>query len=304
MSRALSLFLLVGLVPGPLAPAALTDAAPRIVVVVSADAQPYQQALAGLQRELAASHATFDVVPLHSDTTRVRDALLAIRGKPVAAIVTLGTLATRLVLPRVNDVAVVAGMILSPEELGDAENATAVYLQYPVEVELDWMTRMLPKHRRVGVVYHDAASGRRVEQAGRLTSIQAIRIHGPSELPDALQQLANQADVLWSLNDPVVYNPETARSLLLFSLRNRIPMVGQSGAWVRAGALYALDRDYDDVGAQCAQLTALILAGAMPATVTPVPPRKVRYIINARTAADIGVVLPDAILRGAVEVVR
>jgi putative ABC transport system substrate-binding protein len=109
---------------------------------------------------------------------------------------------------------------------------------------------------------------------------------------------------LWSLNDPVVYNPETARSLLLFSLRNRIPMVGQSGAWVRAGALYALDRDYDDVGAQCAQLTALILAGAMPATVTPVPPRKVRYIVNARTAADIGVALPEAILRGAAEVVR
>jgi putative tryptophan/tyrosine transport system substrate-binding protein len=305
MPRVLLVGLLVTLLPGPLPRPAPPDAFPRVVVVISSDAEPYQQALAGLKRELANNHAALELVPLHGDTARARDALLVIRGtEPPAAVVTLGTLATRLVLSRVHDVPVVAGMILTPAELGDAVNATAVYLEYPVEVEIDWITRMLPNHRRVGVVYHDAESGRRVERARRLASIQAIRIDGPSELPDALQQLVNQTDVLWSLNDPVVYNPETARSLLLFSLRNRIPMVGQSTAWVRAGALYALDRDYDDVGAQCAQLTGVILGGAAPAHVAPVPPRRVRYTVNARTADEIGVVLPDAILRGAAEVVR
>jgi putative ABC transport system substrate-binding protein len=143
-----------------------------------------------------------------------------------------------------------------------------------------------------------------VEKARALLSVQAIQVDGPAQLPDALQALTNRADVLWSLNDPVVYNTETARSLLVFSLRNRIPMIGQSAAWVRAGALYALDRDYDDVGAQCAQLAAVVLSGVSPAQIAPVPPRKVRYAINARTAADLGVILPNAVLRGAVEVVR
>jgi len=278
---------------------------PRVVVVVSADAEPYQQALTGLRRELGAGQTQVVVVALHGDSTRVIDAISAIRGNaPTAAIITLGTLATRMVLPRVHDVPVIAGMVLTAAELGDAPNATAVYLEYPVAVELDWLNRILPGSRRVGVVYQGAESGRRVETARGLVKLHAIRIDTPAELPDALQQLANRADVLWSVNDPVVYNPETARSLLLFSLRNRIPMIGQSAAWVRAGALYALERDYQDVGVQCAQLTDTILSGSAPADVAPVPPRKVRYTINARTAAELGVTVPTAILRGAAEVVR
>jgi len=283
---------------------AAVPAAPRVLVVLSSDAQPYQDALNGL-RHAAPAGTALDVVALHGDSTRMGDVLSAVRADPrPAVIVTFGTMATRNVLRRVTDLPVVAGMILNPAELDGAANATAVYLEYPVEVELEWMTRLLPGHHRIGIVYHAAEGGRRVERARQLVSIQAIHIDGPAELPDALQQLTNRADVLWSLNDPVVYNPETARSLLLFSLRNRIPMIGQSSAWVRAGALYALDRDYEDVGAQCAQLMIQVLAGALPADLAPVPPRKVRYAVNMRTAADIGLTLSDAVVRGAAEVVH
>ncbi|HET7296158.1 MAG TPA: ABC transporter substrate binding protein, partial [Gemmatimonadales bacterium] len=134
-------------------------------------------------------------------------------------------------------------------------------------------------------------------------SIQAIRVGGPAELPDALTTLSNRADVLWSVTDPVVYNAETARTLLLFSLRNRIPLVGQSAAWVKAGALYALDRDYTDVGAQCAGLAARILGGEAPSTVAPVPPRKVRYTINGHTAAELRLTLPERVDGEAGEVI-
>jgi putative tryptophan/tyrosine transport system substrate-binding protein len=280
-------------------------APPRIVVVLSSDAQPYRDGLAGLRRGIALNAATLVVVELHGDSTKVAEAVDAIQGPPRAAVVvTLGTMATRAVLKRVADVPVVAGMILNAAELDGAANATAAYLEYPVEVELEWMARVLPGRRHIGIVYHGSESARRVEKARQLATIQAIHIDGPAELPDALQQLTNRADVLWSVYDPVVYNPETARSLLLFSLRNRIPMVGQSAAWVRAGALYALDRDYDDVGAQCAELTVLILGGTPPGQVAPVPPRKVLFTVNARTASDLRLVLPDAILRVAAEVVR
>jgi len=279
-------------------------AAPRVLVVLSSDAQPYQDALTGL-RHAAPAGTAFVVVALHGDSTRIADVLSAVGADPrPAVIVTFGTMATRNVLRHVTDLPVVAGMILNPAELDGAANATAVYLEYPVEVELEWMTRVLPGHHRIGIVYHAAEGGRRVEKARQLASIQAIHIDSPAELPDALQQLTNRADVLWSLNDPVVYNSETARSLLLFSLRNRIPMIGQSSAWVRAGALYALDRDYEDVGAQCAQLVIQVLAGALPADLAPVPPRKVRYAVNMRTATDIGLTLSDAVVRGAAEVVH
>jgi hypothetical protein len=47
-----------------------------------------------------------------------------------------------------------------------------------------------------------------------------------------------------------------------------------------------------------------VLAGALPADLAPVPPRKVRYAVNMRTAADIGLTLSDAVVRGAAEVVH
>lgn len=305
MNRALALCSAITLaLPAATARPAETVSA-RVVVVLSSDAEPYQQALAGLRREFPVGAAALTVVALHNDTANVAEAVRAIRSATAAPalVITLGTLATRALLARVGNVPVVAGMILNPAELGSARNATAVYLEYPVEIELEWMRRVLPGNRRVGVVYHSAESGRRVDKARGLVSLHAIHIEAPGDLPDALQQLT-RADVLWSLNDPMVYNPETARSLLLFSFRNRIPMVGQSRTWVRAGALYALERDYEDVGAQCAELAGRILAGTAAAEIAPAPPRRVRYAVNTRTARDLGVTLPEALLRDAIEVVR
>lgn len=287
------------------------DAPRHVVVVVSADATPYQQALAGLRRGLQARTppVVMDVVTLQGDTTRIGDALSAIRGN-AAVVVTLGTLATRALIHRIGDVPVVAGMILNSRELEDSPNATGVYLEYPVDVEMEWLHRLLPDARRVGVLYHGDDNTQRVADARRIAAasgsftVVAIRVENPDALPDALAQLTNRADVLWGMNDPVVYNAETARSLLLFSLRNRIPLVGQSNAWVRAGALYALDRDYDDVGAQCADVVTRILGGEAPRELPPEAPRKVVYSLNRHTAGDLGFVLPQSVVRGALDVVN
>ena len=48
--------------------------------------------------------------------------------------------------------------------------------------------------------------------------------------------------------------PQTAEPILLSTLKNKIPLVGLSSSWVKAGALYALDRDYVDIGLQSGEL--------------------------------------------------
>jgi putative ABC transport system substrate-binding protein len=224
-------------------------------------------------------------------------------------VLTLGTLATRESLRRYRGVPVVAGMILSAEEIQGASNATGVFLQFPVATELEWLSRLAPSIRRVGIIYHSAESKARVEQAERLApginlNIQAYQIDRPQELPDALENLADRADALWGVTDPMVFNPETAKSLLLFSFRHQIPLIGHSTPWVKAGALYALDRDYTDIGLQCAELVEKILGGQAPGSLPPVPPRKVRYTLNRKTAQQMKLDLPDRTFRNAAEVVE
>lgn len=127
-------------------------------------------------------------------------------------------------------------------------------------------------------------------------------IETPREIPAALNHLANQVDVVWGLPDHVVLSPETAKPLLLFSLRNRIPFVGLSTSWAKAGALYALDRDYTDLGAQCGEVAMAILNGRPPESLSVASPRKVLYAINLQTARRMKITLPDHLVRGAAEV--
>ena len=112
-------------------------------------------------------------------------------------------------------------------------------------------------------------------------------VAGPSAIPVALEQIATRADVLLAMPDPMMYTGESARGVLLHAFRKRLPVIGTSDAWVRMGALYALDWDYDEVGAVCAQLALREVQGSRSAVALPAP-LKARVSVNMRSAAQFG----------------
>ena len=298
----------LGLIAAGQTPVRPPQKAVQVVVVVSQDAPPYRAALTSFQRALAEKgQVDVRVLQLDGDSTRASQVM---GSTPKANLVlTLGTMATRETLRRYRGVPTVAGMILSPDEIQGASNTTGVFLQVPVETELEWLSRIVPSIHRVGIIYHSEESKARVQQAEKLApavnlNIQAYQIDRPQELPDALENLADRADALWGVTDPMVFNPETAKSLLLFSFRHQIPLIGHSTPWVKAGALYALDRDYSDIGVQCAELASKILGGQAAGSLPPVPPRKVRYTLNRKTAEQMKLELPGRTFRDAAEVVE
>ena len=280
-----------------------------VLVVISQEGAAYRDALAGFRRSFEREQGGLDLRVVQLDGNPARAGQLIPATTQADLILTLGTLATRESLRRYNSTPLVAGMILSADELAGSANATGVFLQFPIQTELEWLARLVPSLRRVGVIYHSADTKDRVARAERLAAgskltIQAYQIDGPQELPDALENLADRADVLWGVTDPMVFNPETAKSLLVFSFRHQIPLIGQSTPWVKAGALYALDRDYGDIGLQCAELAGKILAGRAPSTLPPVPPRRIRYTLNRKTAEQMKLELSERVFLEAAEVVE
>ncbi len=95
-----------------------------------------------------------------------------------------------------------------------------------------------------------------------------------------------------------------AQAILLYSFRNRMPFSGLSASWVKAGALYALERDYEDMGAQCAEMAEKVARGRRPASLPPAKPRKVVYTLNLKTAEHLKLSLPPELVEGAAEVYR
>ena len=283
----------------------------RIAVIVSQDAAPYQEALDGFRKYLDAQgvRARFDVHALHGDGAKAGAALQDARQDGAGLVLVLGSLGAQAAVREVRDVPVVAGLILNADDLAKLPNATAVVLEFPVETELRFLQRLLPGLRNVGVLYNPLENQARIDAAARAASalgltLYARKVESPKDLPDALESLNKRVDVVWGIADQIVLNSQTARPILLFSLRNRIPFVGLSATWVKAGALYALDRDYHDIGLQCGEMAFRILQGALPSTLPPVPPRKVVYTVNLKTARLLKLDLQAPVLQAAQAVIE
>jgi len=129
-------------------------------------------------------------------------------------------------------------------------------------------------------------------------------VETPQALPEALENLARRAEILWGITDQTVLSPQTAEPILLFSFRNRIPFTGLSTSWAKAGALYALDRDYNDIGLQCGEIAGKILQGTPINSIPPYPPRKVFYALNLKTADYMKLSIPETLVNGAQQVFR
>ena len=298
----------VGVLGG--APAQPSRPPAKIAVVVSQEGAPYRDALAGLKQQLEKrSGVELVVVDLKGQADRAEAGFKSVRDAKAGLVITLGSLAARESIRRLTGIPLVAGMILSAEELAGNGNATGVFLQFPVAVELEWLAKILPSDRRIGVVYHSADSQTRITEARRLApglrlAVEAFRVDAPERIPSALESLVNRSDVLWGQVDPMVFNPETAQTLILFSFKSGMPLVGPSPPWVRAGALFALDRDYGDIGLQCAELAERVLDGANPGSLPPVPPRRVRLSVNRKTAEQLKIAIGDKFMKEASEVIQ
>ena len=76
--------------------------------------------------------------------------------------------------------------------------------------------------------------------------------------------------------------------------------MGLSPAFVKAGALLALSVDYKDVGVQCGELAAQVLAGQPPPSLPITVPRRVTLYLNLNVAKTISVKIPHRTMEGAV----
>ena len=287
-------------------PALPQGPAAHVAILTSYDTPPYQETSAGFQRYLAQKgmEIAYDLYPLKGDREVLHQALEHVKKQGARLLFTLGGLATEAALKEVTDLPIVACMILNANGLKGAANATGVVLEFPLETQMDWMFNLLPSRKSIGVLFNPAENGEIVEKASKVAQSRGRRLYAqevrnPQDIPDALSKLSGIVDVLWGIPDHVVLSPETARPILLFSFRNRIPFTGLSESWVKAGALYSLDRDYADLGMQCGEMALKILQGGRAKEIRPASPRKVLYSLNLKTAEEMKLNIPQPLIQGA-----
>lgn len=301
--------LLLGMLGFVLIPELVSAESSRIVVLNGQDLKPYQDMLTGLQQSLTkqGTNLSVEIHAIQGNQAKALDVLSDVKKNGARLVVTLGTVATQAAVREVSHLPILATMIVSADDVQSASNATAVLLEFPLDIQLQWLRRMVPGAGTVGVLFNPKENQTKVNNALRIAkgaglSLVTQAVDTPRALPDALENLARTVDALWGISDSVVMTPQTAEPILMSTLRNQIPLVGLSTSWVKAGALYALDRDYVDIGIQCGEVAGKILAGANGGSLAPMHPRKVTYAVNLKTARAMNLELPQDLIQGATQV--
>lgn len=286
-----------------------------IVAVKSLQAEPYELAFQGFRETLRRKGYDVDIKEyVLREGERERARLLSeLKARRPALILTVGSSATSVIREQVQDLPVVFCMVLDPVASGFVQsmhtpgsNVTGASMDIPARLQFETLKAVVPSIKKVGVLYNPQETGEVVRPAAKGAAevgleLIASPLDSSEKLQDALENLQRRVDALWSVADSTVFASDRSIEFLLRqTLQHKIPFMGLSPAFVKAGALLALSVDYRDVGNQCAEQTAQILAGRAPSSLPVTTPRKVTLYINLNAARTIGVEIPPSSMAEAV----
>jgi ABC-type uncharacterized transport system substrate-binding protein len=192
-------------------------------------------------------------------------------------VVTIGSVAARLVAEQRRDIPTLFGFIPSSvwREIRDcciADSPTRghVLLDQPARRLLKLVREVHPAAQSVGILLGPATAARQAEldDAANAVSLE-IRVENiatSEEVGRKLRLLAARMDVLLALPDPIVYNRNTVYPILLTTYSARVPVIGFSSAMVKAGAAAGLFMSTRDGGEAIAlAIQAYRANGSFPA---------------------------------------
>lgn len=157
----------------------------------------------------------------------------------------------------------------------------------PLERQLRLTRVLLPQAKRVGVLYdsHSEFLLSELRQAAHLLGLEVVTERWENTLDSRpLQALLDNSDVVLGLDDPDLYNPKTAKNLLLSSYARQLALIGPNAGFVRAGSLASTYSDQSDWLAILDELLDLPPA-AWPRTLYP---HRFKVSSNAQVSRSLG----------------
>jgi hypothetical protein len=119
----------------------------------------------------------------------------------------------------------------------------------PPDRQLRLARILLPQARRIGVLYDDHSEFllNELRQAARPLGLEIVTERWDNTNDSRpLQTLLKNSDVLLGLDDPDLYNPKTAKNLLLSSYARQTALIGPNAGFVKAGSLTSSYSDQSD----------------------------------------------------------
>jgi putative ABC transport system substrate-binding protein len=132
-------------------------------------------------------------------------------------------------------------------------------------------------------------------------AIEHIEARARSELDRAVDRAASTGQALVVMSDATLYDDR--RAIVELAMVNRIPAMYPQRGYVEAGGLMSYGQNIEAGFARAANFVDRILKGAKPADLPLELPAKVEFTVNRYTAANLGLKIPEDVLKRADRVV-
>ena len=180
-------------------------------------------------------------------------------------------------------------------------NVTGLFFDFP-DFSTKWLELLgetIPGFARLGVFW-DPSSG--TVQLDAVTSaaqklgvkIEVLKVGSPAEMDQAFQT-ANDArsQAVLVLSSPIFGTiPQHVAEV---ALRHRLPTITLFPEYADAGGLMAYGTNLTDLFRQGGEMVGKILAGTKPADLPVERPSRFELVVNLKTAAALGIVIPQVI---------
>ena len=203
-----------------------------------------------------------------------------------------------------------AGLIDSLARPG--ENMTGMtFLAFElVGKRLELLKEAVPKISRVAVLAYPGHAGEERELKETQITAQALKtvlhyfsITNPTDIDKAFGMIAKEhTDAILAFPDPITMVHRT--QIAEFAIRRRLPSVFGWKDYVEAGGLMSYGPILAESWRRVAVYVDKILKGTKPADLPVERPAKFEFVINLKTARQIGITIPPNVLARADKVIK
>ena len=172
---------------------------------------------------------------------------------------------------------------------------------------LELFRDVVPKIRRIGVLWSassEPAFNETVSAAHALNlNMEPFQIHDPNEFEGPFTSMArDKPDGLFTIAS--AFLSANRKRILDFAARSRIPGMYHNEDFIEAGGLMSYAPSLLDLYRRAATYVDKILRGAKPAELPVEQPTEFDFLINLRTAKQIGLTIPPNVLARADRVIK
>lgn len=268
---------------------ASVTAAWDVLVVQNFRAKPYAEALRGFRTSCNATVHELVISELNGE-----DVAAEIRRRKPDLILAMG-MDSLLKVRKIKEKPVVYLMVLNPDSALNGEtNITGVSMEIPPEKQLVHFRKVLPRLKRIGLIYNPKTTSHLVARALKAAErsgieLKALKASKHGDFPELLNSMKGNIDAYWMLPDSMIITPQSVEYLIFYSMQNRIPVFTFSEKYLRIGAFLSLEINTFTMGKQAGEMARKILSGTSIAELSRMDAYDAILTVNQKVAQKLGI---------------